>query len=85
VVLEERHQALDKRHETLNTEFNKMREKQEARKDELDHILGAIHTATEINTKGRSMWEKIVIPAIPGVVSGVIVGGILAVALGGTV
>lgn len=83
VVLEERQQSLDRRHESLYVEFSKMREKQETRKDELDHILGAIHTATEINSKGRSMWEKMLLPVISGVSSGVIVGGILAFALGG--
>ena len=83
VALEERHQALDRRHETLREEFSKLREKNENRTSEMDHVISAIQSATDINSHGRSMWEKILMPAVSGITSGLIVGGILATSLSG--
>ena len=82
VALEERHQALDRRHETLREEFNKMREKNDRRTNEIDHAISTIQSATDINSHGRGMWEKVLMPAVSGVTSGLIVGLILAFSLG---
>ena len=79
VVLEERHQALDRRHEHLREEFNKLKDKQDTRKDEVDHIINAMQSATDLNTHGRGLWEKMLVPAIAGITSGVTVA--IAVAM----
>lgn len=78
VALEERHQALDRRHELLRHEFNKMKDKEDSRKQEVDHIISSIQTATDINSHGRSMWEKVITPAVAGVVSGLTVALVIA-------
>ena len=83
VALEERHQALDRRHETLREEFNKMREKSDNRTNEVDRVISAIQSATDVNSHGRSMWEKMLMPAVSGIASGLVVGGILAMSFSG--
>lgn len=81
VALEEKHQALDRRHELLRHEFNKLKDKEDSRKQEVDHIISSIQTATDINSHGRSMWEKVITPAVAGVVSGLTVALTIAAVL----
>lgn len=77
VVLEERHQALDRRHEVLREEFLKERDRATTRDYAMETALHSSQSATDMNTHGRSLWEKVLVPSISGLVTGLTVGVVL--------
>lgn len=75
VALEERHQALDRRHEGLRNEFIETRKDQYERLKRTEDIIQLLNTNTELNSHGRDIWERFLIPAIGGISSGIVVAG----------
>lgn len=76
VILEERHQALDRRHEQLRIEFVDSRNNLAGKFQLLENSMRALSEQTTVNSHVRGLWERLIIPAVSGIASGVAVSGV---------
>lgn len=73
VALEERHQSLDLRHQQLRSDFSENVKKRGERFERLEARVRDIEGVTGLNTHGRDIWERLIIPLISSATSGVLV------------
>lgn len=73
IALEQQHQALDQRHIQLREDFAASAKHQGERLGKMEDRMQSLDQKTVLNSHGRSMWERILVPIMASTASGLVV------------
>ena len=73
VSLEERHQALDRRHEELRLDYKRMLDQS----SRVDARIRSLENDTGLNSHIAGVWEKLAIPITTSIISSLIVAAVV--------